>query len=171
MQLRFEKCGIKELDLLVEISKMTFIAAFEADNDPEDFKNYIEFAFNKIKLKKEIQTPDSSFYFVYFDKKLAGYFKLNEFLAQTDIREDKSLEIERIYVLESFQGKKIGQSMLREIKDIATEKEKHFIWLGVWERNIRAIQFYEREGFAKFGTHPYYIGSDKQTDWLLRFSL
>src|SRR5690606_32355470 len=124
-----------------------------------------------IKLEEELLTPDTSFYFVYLENELAAYFKLNEFLAQTDIREEKSLEIERIYVLKPFQGKRIGQSILKEIKGIARKKEKQFIWLGVWEQNSRAIRFYEREGFTKFGTHPYYIGRDKQTDWLLRFFL
>lgn len=171
MQLRFKKCGIEDLDLLVDISKKTFIAAFEAQNDPDDFKTYLEEAFKSAKLKKEVETPEASFYFVYADEELAGYFKLNVFQAQTDIKADESLEIERIYVLAAFQGKKIGQAMLTEIKSIALQQGKQFLWLGVWEQNAAAIRFYEREGFTKFGTHPYYIGSDEQTDWLLRYQL
>lgn len=61
--------------------------------------------------------------------------------------------------------------MLNEVKKIASHKQKTFLWLGVWEKNDRAIEFYQNHGFSKFGTHPYYIGEDKQTDWLMRFEM
>lgn len=171
MQLVYKKCTIDYLEDLVKISRSTFIAAFEADNNPENFSDYIENAFNKIKLTEELSNPNSGFFFVYLNTELSGYFKLNEFDAQTDSKENDSIEIERIYVHPDYQGKKIGQEMLQEIKKLSIQKGKRFIWLGVWEKNTRAIQFYEREGFVKFGTHPYYIGTDKQTDWLMLLAL
>ncbi len=171
MQLIYKKCKIDDLEELVKISRSTFIAAFKEDNDPQDFSDYIEFAFNTTKLKEELQNKSSSFLFVYLNNELSCYLKLNEFAAQTDIKADDSIEIERIYVHPDYQGKKVGQEMLKEIRRLAIQKGKRFIWLGVWEKNIRAIQFYEREGFIKFGTHPYYIGTDKQTDWLMRLAL
>jgi ribosomal protein S18 acetylase RimI-like enzyme len=48
---------------------------------------------------------------------------------------------------------------------------KDFVWLGVWEHNTAAIKFYQRHGFTKFGEHPYYVGNDKQMDWLMRIDL
>lgn len=61
--------------------------------------------------------------------------------------------------------------MLLHIKNIGHNRNKKILWLGVWQENKGAIQFYERHGFQKFGTHPYFIGSDEQTDWLMRFHL
>ena len=40
MDLTFEKCTIKDLNVLVDISRDTFIHAFEKQNNPEDFWNY-----------------------------------------------------------------------------------------------------------------------------------
>ncbi len=171
MNLKLQRCNAPDLKRLVAISKTTFIDAFEKDNDPEDFKVYIDFAFDGEKLLGELKNPDITFYFVHKDADLVGYLKLNENGAQTDIKSEETMELERIYVLRDFQGQHIGKWMLDEVKKIASRKKKTLLWLGVWERNLKAIKFYRNHGFTKFGTHPYYVGKDKQTDWLMRFNL
>ena len=171
MNLSYKVCAEEDLQALAEISIKTFISAFENQNNSEDFKTYINKAFSKEQLKKELLHPNVDFYFVYSEKTLVGYFKLNEKEAQTEPLGNASVEIERIYVLEEFQGRQIGQQMLFKIIEIAKQELVSFIWLGVWEMNTAAIRFYERHGFVKFDTHPYYIGNDKQTDWLMRLDL
>ncbi len=169
MHLEYRQCSIADLNQLTQISKSTFVEAFKADNDPEDFKSYLDFAFNEAKLTEELENPDSSFYFTFHDNELVGYFKLNKGKAQSELKSEDSLELERIYVTSEFQGKGVGKRMLQFVKQLGSKTTKAFLWLGVWERNKAAINFYEREGFSKFGVHPYYIGKDKQTDWLMRF--
>lgn len=171
MALLFRECTRADLDTLVNLSKITFSEAFEKDNDPEDFQNYIQDAFCPKKLAEELANRNTFFHFVYDDDLLVGYFKLNLDSAQTDVHEPNALEIERIYVLGEHQGKKIGSWMLGQIIMKARALQKQYIWLGVWEHNPKAIQFYQRHGFTKFGEHPYHIGSDKQTDWLLRLDI
>jgi len=171
MSLRFQKCTFSDLDQLIGISKKTFVDSFEKDNDPEDFRNYIKSAFEKQNVAKQLKNNNSSFYFVIKDELLAGYFKLNTGHAQTDIKSKESIELERIYVLQNFQGQQIGKHMLQESGRLAALLNKTYMWLGVWEKNTAAIRFYQRHGFTKFGTHPYYIGKDKQTDWLMRVEL
>jgi ribosomal protein S18 acetylase RimI-like enzyme len=171
MNLSYKFCAVKDLPFLVEISKKTFISAFEKQNNPEDFKTYMDRSFSKEQLKKELLDENVSFYLVYNDNYLVGYYKLNSNEAQTEPFGTASIEIERIYVLNEFQGQKFGKQMLFKIIEIAKEKNLKFIWLGVWEKNTAAIRFYERHGFVKFDTHPYYIGNDKQTDWLMRLNL
>ncbi len=171
MNLRLKKCDTNALDELVEISRTTFIKAFEKDNDPIDFKKYIEISFAPKKIQSELLNPDMQFYFVYLNDDLVAYFKLNQNSAQTDVKLSEAMELERIYVREEFHGHKIGRWMIEQIKKIAFEQAKDFLWLGVWEKNTRAVSFYENNGFTKFGMHPYYIGSDKQMDWMMRFEL
>lgn len=171
MDLHLQPCTDSDLELLVRISKTTFIDAFEKDNDSKDFKSYLAFAFDRNRLLKELEDQDTTFYFVYCGSELVGYLKLNENQTQTDIKSDESMELERIYVLQAFKGRRIGKWMLDEAKKIATGKRMAFLWLGVWEKNPRAIKFYQKHGFTKFGTHPYYIGKDRQTDWLMRVDL
>jgi len=171
MQLQFKKCTLSDIDQLVHISKKTFIDAFEKDNNPEDFKAYISVAFEKQNMLHQLQDKRAAFYFVFKNAALVGYFKLNIDEAQTDIKTKEAIELERIYVLEKFQGQHLGKIMLQEVLKLASKQNKTYIWLGVWEHNLAAIQFYEKFGFSKFDTHPYYIGKDKQTDWLMRFEL
>lgn len=171
MQLSFKECTLLDLELLVKIAKTTFVNAFEKDNNPKDFKAYIESAFDVNTFKAQLEHSDSYFYFVYKDEELAGYFKLNINDAQTDIKTDEAIELERIYVRQEFQGQQIGKLMLIEAIRIAYEKNKKYIWLGVWENNHDAIRFYQKHNFTKFATHLYLIGTDEQTDWLLKCDL
>jgi ribosomal protein S18 acetylase RimI-like enzyme len=171
MELTYTKCSLTDLQQLRQISEQTFVTAFEKDNDPNDFKNYIENAFALERIKEELSNADSDFFFVYSNNEILGYFKLNVGVAQSDIKQDDSIELERIYVLVEYQGLGVGEVFLNHIKNVALKRKKKMLWLGVWEQNIRAIKFYERQGFRKFDTHPYFIGSDEQTDWLMCFDL
>ncbi|WP_339835308.1 GNAT family N-acetyltransferase [uncultured Maribacter sp.] len=171
MELSYKPCSFNDLSQLMLISRKTFVEAFENDNDPLDFKNYIDRAFSNDTLAIELQNTESHFYFVYHEQTLVAYFKLNEGNAQTDGKLVDSIELERIYVIASYQGKRLGEEILNQIKHIALQRKKNSLWLGVWEHNQRAIKFYQRNAFKKFGTHPYFIGNDEQTDWLMRFDL
>lgn len=170
MNLIFKKCSIEDLDDLIEISKSTFIHAFEKHNKPKDFKIYLNSAFNKEKIEEELMHPNSTFYFVYVKEQLIGYLKLNVKDAQNEPYED-ALELERIYVQHQYQGRRFGEEMLFYVKAIAKSKKSSFIWLGVWSENKAAIRFYERHGFKIFDSHDFYLGNDLQKDILMRLDL
>ena len=168
MKLSITLCTAEHLDELVELSRTTFIHAFKDQNNPDDFEEYLKGAFGRNTLAAELSNIHSSFYFVHCDAVLAGYYKLNFADAQTELQDPGSVEIERIYVQHDFQGRGIGQWMISRIMEIAEQKEMEYVWLGVWEKNADAIRFYQAHGFNKFCEHPYYVGQDKQTDWLMR---
>jgi ribosomal protein S18 acetylase RimI-like enzyme len=96
-----------------------------------------------------------------------GYLKINEADAQTEQREEASLEIERIYIQKEFQGKGIGQYLLDFSIQLTIDKEFKLIWLGVWEHNLKAIHFYQKNNFQFFGKHSFFLGQDEQTDLLM----
>ncbi|WP_190810493.1 GNAT family N-acetyltransferase [Flagellimonas sp. S3867] len=171
MELKLQRCVIEDLEKLVTISKATFIDAFEKDNNPADFESYINEAFSSERLRSELENKNTRFYFVFSGHELIGYLKLNKGPAQSDIKDDQSLELERIYVIQQFQGKGIGNWLLQQVIQIARNEASNYVWLGVWQKNQAAVRFYLRHGFQKFDTHPYYIGKDKQTDWLMRLNL
>ena len=171
MGITFKKCDVDDVIALQELSVETFAEAFEKQNDPEDFKTYLTKAFSKEQLLSEVGNPDTFFYFVTRGDELVGYLKVNVFGAQSELRETEGMELERIYVKSKFQGQGMGSKMLSFVESLALEKDKTYLWLGVWEHNPNAIRFYERNGYVKFGTHPYYIGNDKQVDWLLKKNL
>lgn len=171
MQLQLELCQLRDIEELISISKTTFSNAFEDQNNPEDFTTYLNNAFSKETLSREVSHPHTRFYFVKQGNTTVGYFKLNDYKAQTDVHDKNALELERIYVVSNYQGKGIGAWMLEQVKGLAKKAKKDYLWLGVWEKNTSAIQFYEAHGFTKFDRHPYYVGQDRQMDWLMRIDL
>ena len=168
---RLTLCDPGDLDRLRNVSIATFRDAFEAQNNPEDFRHYMEKAFSNEQLLKELENTEMRFYFAWAGNRLAGYCKLNTGAAQTELQDPHGMEIERIYVDAAFQGKGIGARMLEALEALARTAGMRYLWLGVWQKNPGAIRFYERHGFEIFGEHPYYIGSDRQMDWLMRREL
>ena len=164
-------CTLTDLEVLQSVSLETFTEAFAAQNDPEDFAAYLREAFSPEALRRELEDPETRFFLLYYKDQLAGYAKINSGKAQTELQDPLSLEVERIYVREPFQGKGLGSWMLQKFQSLAGEEGKKYLWLGVWEENKAAIRFYERHGFVTFGRHPYYIGSDRQMDWMMRLEL
>src|SRR5476651_537161 len=98
-----------DLEALLSLGKKTFYDAFEHVNNPEDFEAYTSVAFQPEKLLSEINHPHSVFYFALIDDEKVGYIKLNYSSAQTEFKDENAVEVERIYVLASQQGKQIGK--------------------------------------------------------------
>lgn len=171
MNLVFRKCTHLDVGELREIAYKTYDDTFRHLNTPENMQAYLEAAFERGKLKAELEDPNSAFYFLFLDGALVGYLKLNEGPSQTDLKDPDSLEIERIYVISSCQGQGLGKYLIREALEIARRKGKHYVWLGVWEENEKAIAFYRRVGFRVIGTHEFVMGDERQTDYLMQFDL
>jgi len=166
-----QKAQPSDVEELLSLSRKTFYDAFEHLNNKDDFEAYTAIAFTSQKLLGELENPHSQFYFAIIDDEKVGYMKLNYSSAQTELRDEDSVEVERIYVLAGQQGKKIGNQLLDYAIDKAKDEGKHFIWLGVWEHNQAAQRFYERNGFKAFGNHKFWVGKDEQTDILMRKDL
>ena len=171
MNVVLRKCSSNNFETLRELSIRTYYETFAHLNTAEDMAAYLEDAFNVERLTQEFNDPNSAFYFLYTDGNLAGYLKLNEVPSQTDINDAESLEIERIYVSSEFQGAGLGRYLMEQAIAIAKERKKKYAWLGVWEKNEKAIRFYKKNGFYEIGTHKFVMGEDAQTDYIMRKDL
>lgn len=160
-----------DTDELLALSRKTFYDAFQHRNNPDDFEAYTAVAFTHAKLLSEIENPHSEFYFALIDNEKVGYIKLNHSSAQAEFQDENGMEISRIYVSASHQGKKIGNQLLDFAIHKAKTEKRSYIWLGAWEHNTDAQRFYERAGFKTFGTHSFWVGSDEQTDFLMKREL
>jgi diamine N-acetyltransferase len=173
----------KDLPRLLKFAKKTFSEAFAHLNNPDDFEAYLQTAFTAEKLEHEFNTEGVLFYVITKEydftddtETIAGFLKLNiasfpdsTTVFHTDFTYKKQdlLEIERIYVDTPFHGKGIAQLLMQHTEAVARENNCLHIWLGVWSENAKAIRFYEKMGFTKFGQHIFTIGTDDQTDFLM----
>ncbi|MDF2518418.1 MAG: family N-acetyltransferase [Sphingobacterium sp.] len=160
-----------DIDLLKSIAQQTFIETFSEVNTAADMAKYIAEKFSNETLLAELSNQGSEFYFAQLDKRIIGYLKINSEQAQTELQDEHALEIERIYVLQEFHGKKVAQLLYEKALDIARLKNVRFIWLGVWEENHRAISFYQKNGFVAFDKHIFRLGEDEQTDIMMKKSV
>jgi len=163
-----KRVTLDNIDELQKISRQTFFEAFSSVNTEEDMNKYLEENLSLERLSSELENENSEFYFAFYENKVIGYLKLNFGDAQTDIKDKNALEIERIYVLQEFYGKKVGQLFYNKALQIAEEMSAEYIWLGVWENNSRAINFYKKNGFVEFDKHFFVLGNDVQTDIIMK---
>jgi diamine N-acetyltransferase len=171
MRFSISRVQIADIPILREMSIRTFTEAFSAVNTEENMNIYMSKAFALEQLRKEIVNPSSQFFFCLSNGKAIGYMKVNMAPAQTDLNDPESLELERIYVAKEFQNLKAGQFLLEEAIKIALDHRLRFIWLGVWNQNFKAIRFYERHGFVRAAEHTFTLGTEEQTDLILKKQL
>ena len=166
-----QKVSINDIDELQQIGRQTFYETFSVGNTQENMKQYLEEGFSVEKLTAELNDNNAEFYFAILGGKVIGYLKLNFGQSQTELKDDKALEIERIYVLKAYHGKKVGQLLYEKAIETAKQKNADYVWLGVWEENPRAISFYKKNGFIGFDKHIFKLGDDEQTDIMMKLQL
>ncbi len=167
-EINLVRCGLDDLGVLRDFGLRAFKEAFESQNNPDDFEAYIKKAFDLEQLRAELANPASLFFFAKNGAEVVGYLKVNFSGAQSDPQGENCLEIERIYTLKAYYGQGVGDVLMNKVMEIAKANQCDFIWLGVWEKNLRGIRFYEKHGYRIFGKHDFWIGNDLQTDLLMR---
>ncbi len=160
-----------EAQQLREIAMATFIATYGAHNSAANMERYLAQNFNPEQVTRELENSECEFFFAELSGKVVGYIKLNQGTAQTETVLDHAIEIERIYIIEEYQGKNLGRKLLDRVKELAKKRRIKTIWLGVWENNPKAIGFYEKNGFVTFDKHVFKLGEEDQTDFLMKFEL
>jgi ribosomal protein S18 acetylase RimI-like enzyme len=106
--------------------------------------------------------------FAYDGNDVVGYVKIRDERVPLSLGNTNALEIARLYAMNNQIGKGVGSFLMQACIDAATEKSKEWLWLGVWEKNQRAIEFYTRWGFEKFDETDFLLGDDMQRDWLMK---
>ncbi|SEI65164.1 Ribosomal protein S18 acetylase RimI [Dyadobacter sp. SG02] len=171
MSIQLIQATINDLEAVRQIGIDTFYESFASVNTEANMTHYLETGFSLERVASELSNEDSEFHLAYDGDKLIGYLKVNHGPAQSELKDDTALEIERIYVLRAWQGLKIGQLFYEKAIEIACARRYAYVWLGVWEENEKAIGFYKRNGFAEFDKHLFKLGDEIQTDIMMRRAL
>lgn len=161
----------REAELIADLSRRTFYETFAAFNSKKDMDKFMEEQFARNKLIQEVLDPANIFFMAVNNDTPIGYVFLRESKPPAGIENTNPIEIARIYTLNSSIGTGAGKLMMNKCIETAVALKKDVIWLGVWEKNTRAIQFYRKWGFEKFSSHVFMLGGDAQTDWLMKKEL
>jgi diamine N-acetyltransferase len=164
-------CNQKDIDTLVSLGIKTFRDTFDEHNTPENMILYINKTFTRKIMESEMKQPGTVFFLALDGRQAVGYAKIKISPAPAKLSDTAAFEIERLYAHKDYVGKRVGYILMQTCLAYAKKKGCQTLWLGVWENNARAISFYEKNGFIKFGHHIFMLGNDAQTDWLMKKEL
>ena len=161
----------EDAETIGKVAAQTFTETFEWYNTAENMRDYNESHFKPHHILKEIEDKNSILYVALINDEIIGYAKLKSSETPKELGNVTSIEIERLYVKKEFHDKKVGLALMNTCLEKAKENKVDVIWLGVWEQNPKAINFYTKVGFEKFGQHIFQLGDDAQTDYLMKYHL
>ena len=157
--------------LLTDLAIITMREAFGPPHNPAELvEEYLQSAFSQAITETELTDPCATFFVVELpDGTPVGYAKLRMHAPPRRMAERNAIEIQRFYLLQNQIGKGTGQQLMDHCLNWAATEGFSAVWLGVWERNKRAIAFYRKMGFEPFGYHYFQFGSERQRDfWMQR---
>lgn len=168
MDIQIQYAAAKDAAPIAALSRQTFYDTFAASNTKEDMDKFMSESFSTEALMNEVTADGNIFLVAVMDGELVGYAKMLLSANPPELGNANAIEIGRIYAAQKTIGKGVGKALMQQCLQIAAEKGRELVWLGVWEHNQRAINFYTKFGFEKFGQHDFVLGNDVQTDWLMK---
>lgn len=145
------KATAADTPLIADIASRSFIESHHTSAPMHEIDNYIKAKYDQAVLREELEDPANIYYIIYTDKKPAGYSKIVFNSPHTRIAQQNITKLERIYLLQEFYGLKLGAELFSFNLRLSKSNDQSGMWLYVWEKNDRAIAFYERAGFKIIG--------------------
>jgi GNAT superfamily N-acetyltransferase len=165
---------LEDAELLARLGAALFIQTFAPLNTPEDMAAYLPTAFSPVIQAAELERKGTICLIAVIGgggETPVGYAQLAESNPPDCVAEGNPIELVRFYVDAAWHGQGVSPVLMEEILGRAAEGGHDSIWLGVWEKNARAIGFYEKKGFAIAGRKDFWLGADLQTDLVMRRGL
>lgn len=157
--------------LLAHIGAETFIDTYGVHNKPEDMEAYVESSLSLPKIKEELENAANTFFIIKSEDMTIGYAKMSKSPKPTKLDATNSIEINRFYIIKTWQHKKAGTALMQYCMDKAKLENYTTVWVDVWQLNPGAIAFYKKWGFKIFDTKIFVLGDDRQDDFLMKKDL
>jgi len=168
------EAGPEDAAMLAALGARTFSDSFANDNTTENMANYLRQSFSPEIQAAELAQQGSIFLILETeDGTPIGYTRLLDGSNDPCLRDSTAwgglhtMELIRIYLLESWTGRRLGDVLMQASLAQAQKHNAAVLWLGVWQQNPRAVAFYKRWGFEIAGTHTFQLGDDPQQDYVM----
>lgn len=167
MNIEIKTATAADAEVLAELGKKTFIDTFAKDNRPDDMALYVSQTFGAKKQLSEILDIKRLISIAWVGNIAAGFYHLLNGTPDSSVIGESPIEVLRLYVDSNWHGKGIGPALMNDCLAVAGKKGYKTIWLGVWERNLKAQAFYQKYSFAQVGKHIFTLGTDDQVDIIM----
>jgi GNAT superfamily N-acetyltransferase len=159
--------AVSDAAALAAFAARTFVETYGADNRPEDMQAHLASSFGIAQQSKELADPDATTLLAYDTGTLIAYAQVRRKTPPPCATQERPVELHRFYVDRPAHGRGVAQKLMAAAFAAAREHGGRHLWLGVWERNSRAIAFYKKMSFVDVGSTDFLVGSDRQTDRVL----
>ena len=171
MEVQIVEAKLQNLKDLIDIASRSFLEAYPQNTDHENMERYIQEAFSKEEIEKQLQNPSSIFFLMKFKQSICGYAKLRWDRSPKHFGNEKTIELERLYFLDEFKGRGYGTALFQFCIDYSLIKKFEWMWLLVWDENVSGMQFYKRKGFEIFGRKTFHFGNESSEDIVMKLKL
>ena len=154
--------------LLAELGARTFRETFEQHSSGPDLEAFLAATYDPAIQRAELADPARPARILEVDGVPVGFLQLRLGHREPGVPGERPVELQRIYLLRTAQGGGRGAALMAEAVEMARAWGADVLWLGVWEKNENAIAFYKRMGFSQMGTHEFFMGSERQTDLIMK---
>lgn len=162
---------LSDAPTLRNVMEQTFIDTYAQFNTPENMQQYVASHFGLAQVEKELRDEKVQYLLMKQNEQLIGFVKLVKDHSAEGLEGRKVVELERIYVVKDHHGQKLGAKLMQACLDWSKNAGFDTVWLGVWEQNQKALAFYEKMGFQRFGEHVFVLGTEVQNDFLMKKAL
>ena len=166
-RLEIQRGTVADAAALAEFAARTFADTFAADNRPEDLAAHLAASFGVAQQTAELADPDVVTLLARRAGVLVAYAQMRRIAPPACVTQEHAVELRRFYVDRAAHGSGVAAELMAWVHTVARDFGARYLWLGVWERNARAIAFYTKAGFVRVGSHDFFVGPDRQTDHVL----
>ena len=156
--LALRRASIQDASALAAFASRAFSDTYRGIDDPDQIADYVAEHFNPEAVAEIIRDRVSTTLLAEIGPQLVGYAVLKSHEAPNCVTGMKPIELARFYLDKEFIGKGIGASLMLLVHAEALRLGARTLWLSVYDRNVRAVRFYERFGFTKVGGKEFLFG-------------
>jgi ribosomal protein S18 acetylase RimI-like enzyme len=162
------RATVADAEALAEIGARTFYETFAADNTPEDMRLFLTSTWSPDLQRAEILDEGLDTLLACDSRgALAGFAQVRVAQPPAGIVVRAPVELKRFYVDKPWHGTGLARTLMEAAEQAARARAGREFWLGVFQRNERALAFYRKCGFRTVGTQVFVVGTDPQKDYVM----
>ena len=165
------RATLADVPTLSTFGRRVFGQTFAADNDPDHLRAYLDATYLEARQREEVADASIETLLLEDHGELIAFAQLRETAAGDGVTGAAPIELWRFYVDASWHGRGVATTLMRAVEEAGRARQARTLWLGVWERNLRAQAFYRKHGFQVVGAQTFMIGPDPQRDLIMARTL
>lgn len=158
---------LADVSTLCRLGATTFRETYRTISDPREVNEYADAHFTPAKVEAWFARPGARTLIASVGDAALGYAHVRSVKVPACVSDRQAVELSRLYLLAAAQGTGVGAALMDAALAAILELGGETVWLGAYDRNVKALAFYARRGFVPVGTHEFEFGGQIYADPVL----